>query len=80
MLTHENLCNVRTALGHSQRQFAPLLGVPVRTLCDWETPRGPRYPGLTALALRAICAQHRIDYKVARDYGVARSTGGCDDV
>ena len=77
-MTPQQLCHVRTALGYSQRQFAPLLGVPTRTLCDWETPRGPRYPGLTELALRAICAQHRIDYKVARDYGIARSTGGCD--
>ena len=78
MLTDEHLHNVRRALRISQRQFAPLLGVPTRTLCDWETPRGPRYPGLTELALRAICAQHRIDYKVARDFGIARSTGGCD--
>ena len=80
MLTHENLFNVRRALGLSQSQFAPLLGVPARTLSDWETPRGPRYPVLTALALRAICEQHRINYKVARNYGIARSTGGYDDV
>ena len=71
MLTSENLYNVRRALRITQRTMALLMGVPVRTLGDWES-HGPRYPVMTALALRSICHQQGIEYKSARDYGVAK--------
>lgn len=48
--------DVRSNLGMTQKNFAELLGVPVRTLHDWE--QGRREPSGAAKTLLKIASRH----------------------
>lgn len=53
-MTPSDLKSWRAALGLSQAGAAEALGVPVRTLQNWEIGRPIQYPLLLALACSAI--------------------------
>ena len=66
----DNLKRPRAAAGFTQASFAERVGVPLRSVQNWE--QGHRKPGLETMAALAIVLRVTVDELIA---GVADPTG-----